>query len=82
MAVSMTREELLALPVSFSIDTAGRALGMGRDKSRSLNRDGKFPIKVRELGPKLVCTRHELFAYLGLDDETGKPIPAERAPAA
>lgn len=71
--VGMTHEELLALPVSFSIDLAGRALGMGRDKSRQLYRAGKFPVRVRELpGPKLICTRHELFAYLGLDDD-GKP---------
>jgi hypothetical protein len=74
--VSMTREELLALPVSFGIDLAGRALGMGRVKARTLHRAGRFPIKVRAHGATLTCTRHELFSYLGLADD-GKPLPGD-----
>jgi hypothetical protein len=71
--VSMTRAELLALPVSFGIDKAGRALGMGRDKSRQLARAGRFPIRVRMHGNTMTCTRHELFRYLSIDDD-GQPL--------
>jgi hypothetical protein len=41
--ITMTREELLALPVSFPLITAGRAFGMGRDKTLQLYRAGQLP---------------------------------------
>jgi hypothetical protein len=65
----MSFDDLLALPASFSIDVAGKALSMGRDKARNLHRTGRFPINVHVLANSLICTRHELFAYLGLDDQ-------------
>jgi hypothetical protein len=72
---SMTHEELLALPVSFSIYKAGRALGMGSDKTLAMHRKDEFPIPVRPLGSRLMCTRVDLFAYLGMDAH-GAPLPA------
>lgn len=48
----MTLDELLALPVTVNLQTAARALGIGRDKAQRMARDGDFPCKVHRLGLK------------------------------
>jgi hypothetical protein len=70
----MSHEELLALPVSFSVYKAGRALGMGSDKTHQMVKSGEFPITVRSLGKRKICTRVDLFAYLEMDAH-GAPLP-------
>lgn len=63
----MTREELLALPVTIDLVTAARALGMGRTKAYELVRTGEFPVPVLALGNrKRVVTEH-LLALLGVE---------------
>jgi hypothetical protein len=63
----MSREEVLQLPVTFSVVVAGRALGLGSEKTRIMCRRGEFPIKVLPFGRRLMCRRADLFAYLGID---------------
>jgi hypothetical protein len=71
--ISMTREELLALPVTVSAITAGRAFGWGKDRTRALIRQGNFPCEVLEYGQERIVTRAALFEALGLD-ENGNPV--------
>lgn len=71
--IAMTRDELLALPVSVSVYTAGRAFGMGRDKTRQLARTGDLPFRTVTLGQSLMVTRAALFEALGLGED-GKPL--------
>jgi hypothetical protein len=67
MIHEMTTAELLALPVSVDLETAGRAFGMGRTKAHELARAGKFPCKVLMVGKKYRVPRAGLFEALGID---------------
>ncbi|MDN3057425.1 helix-turn-helix domain-containing protein [Streptomyces sp. SRF1] len=46
----MTRAELLNLPTVIDVETAGRALGIGRTNAYTLVRKGEFPCKVIRVG--------------------------------
>lgn len=61
----MSRAELLALPVSVDLPTAGRALGIGRSTAYELARRGDFPVPVLALGNKFRVNRADLFRELG-----------------
>lgn len=61
----MTRDELLALPVSFDLMVAARALGMGRTLAYDLAKRGTFPTRVLRLGNKYRVTRADLLRELG-----------------
>jgi hypothetical protein len=72
----MSAEELLALPVSVDLVTAGRAFGLGRTKSYELARCGEFPVRVIPVGAgKFRVPRSALLKALGIADETN-PHPA------
>jgi len=45
-ARGMTREELLNLPVAVDLDTANRALTIGRSTGYQLAKRGEYPVKV------------------------------------
>lgn len=62
----MSEQELLALPVTVDVETAGRAFGMGKTKSNDLVRKGKFPVPVLPLGHRRVVTKAALLAALGV----------------
>jgi hypothetical protein len=63
----MSVEELLALPVSFDLITAGRAFRIGRTKSHQLARDGEFPCPVLRVGRSYRVTRTDLLRALGIE---------------
>jgi hypothetical protein len=65
--LKMSLDELLSLPVSVDLTTAGRAFGIGRTKSFELVRQGRFPVKVISVGAKYRVTRSAIFEALGLD---------------
>lgn len=65
----LTTEEVLALPVSIDLVTAGRCFGMGRTKAHELARKGEFPCKVLRLGVQYRVMRADLLRVLGLDDQ-------------
>jgi hypothetical protein len=67
MQNEMSHGELMALPVSVSVYTAGRAFGLGRDKTRQLAKAEQLPFPVVRLGQSLVVTRAALFDALDLD---------------
>jgi hypothetical protein len=68
----MRREEVLALPVTVDVPTAGRAFGLGRDASYDLARMGQLPVPVLRLGRSLRVTRASLLSALGMaEQETG-----------
>lgn len=71
--VQMSMTELLDLPVAFGIETAGRALGLGRTKSHELARAGEFPCKVLRIGKRYRVTKTDLFRELGLNLD-GTPL--------
>lgn len=65
---ALTLEELLELPVSVDIVTAGKAFGMGRTKAGELARKGEFPCRILRLGNSYRVPRIEIFRALGMQD--------------
>jgi hypothetical protein len=72
----MTRDELLALPVTVGIETAGRALGIGRANAYALAKRDEFPVPVLRIGCRYRVVTAELHRVLGLDQETVGAVPA------
>ncbi|MFE5117704.1 DNA-binding protein [Streptomyces sp. NPDC056669] len=64
---AMGLEELLALPATVNVTTAGRALGIGRDKAYELIRSGQFPVRTLPLGGTIRVPTAELWKILGVD---------------
>ncbi|MBI0374709.1 hypothetical protein JBE27_00065 [Streptomyces albiflaviniger] len=68
----MTHDELLALPVAFSLDVANRALSIGRTYGYAMAKQGTYPVRVLRLGRQYRVTRYDLLRYLGLDTQGGE----------
>lgn len=74
--LQMQKEELLALPVSVDLTTAGRAFGLGRTRSYELARAGQFPCRVIPVGRKFRVPRSALLEALGIEDNAAGSGPA------
>jgi hypothetical protein len=74
VAQHMSMEELLALPASFPLETAGKAWGIGRTTAHELARKDEFPCPVRWVGRQYRVTKHDLFASLGLSAEFAEHV--------
>ena len=76
----MSLDELLSLPVSVDLTTAGRAFGIGRTKAFELARAGEFPVKVIRVGRKLRVSKAVILEALGVTPAapTGESGPASR----
>lgn len=74
----MTPDEVLALPVTVDVVTAGKCWGIGRNGSYRLAREGRFPVPVLQLGHRQVVTRAAVLQALGIPDTgaAGPPGPA------
>lgn len=68
---TMTEEELLNLPVSVDLVTAGRAFSIGRTKAHDLARAGEFPCRVLRLGREYRVPRIEILRALGMEPLSG-----------
>jgi hypothetical protein len=79
MVQPLTEAELLALPPTVDLTTAGRAFRMGRTKAYELARQGRFPVRVLSVGPKFVVPKRAILEALGIDTAGGadrEPQPA------
>lgn len=67
--IPMSVEELLALPSTVDVVTAGNALGMSRAKSYQMLHNGEWPqeVPVRRLGKRLRVPTAPLLRYLGIE---------------
>ncbi|WP_405961332.1 helix-turn-helix domain-containing protein [Streptomyces sp. NBC_00024] len=72
----LTVRDLLDLPPTTDVETAGKALGIGRTKAYELVRAGKFPCKVIPAGRTYRVVTADLLRVLGIQGN------AEHAPAA
>lgn len=68
----MSRAELLELPASIDLVTAGRALGIGRTKAYELNNRGELPFEVLRLGNSYRVVTADLLRVLGVRHEHGE----------
>lgn len=68
-SVGMTHTEALALPVAVSLETANRALGIGRTVGYDLARRGEYPVQVLRLGNAYRVRRADLLTLLGIQPD-------------
>lgn len=61
------RAQLLALPGTVDLVTAGRALGLGRSKSYALAQAGEWPTPLLRLGHGYRVPTAELLRLLGVE---------------
>jgi hypothetical protein len=73
--LQMQKDELLALPVSVDLTTAGRAFGLGRTRAYELARAGQFPCRVIPVGRKFRVPRSALLEALGVEESTADGVP-------
>jgi hypothetical protein len=73
--LTMSVDELRALPVSVDLVTAGRAFGLGRTKAFELAKLEQFPCRVLWVGNRYRVPRSAIFEALGIQDHTS-PRPA------
>lgn len=72
----LTSDELLALPAVIDLDTANRALMIGRSTGYGLAKRGAYPVKVLRLGNAYRVVTADLLKLLGLERQQpgdGKP---------
>jgi predicted site-specific integrase-resolvase len=69
--VGMTFAQVLNLPVSVDLETAGKAHGIGRTTAYQLAKDGRFPVRVLRVGNKYRVTRADLLRSLGIPEVAG-----------
>jgi hypothetical protein len=62
----MTKAEVLALPVSMPLESANRAIGIGRTRGYAMAKAGAYPIEVLRVGQAYRCRRADLLRYLGI----------------
>lgn len=77
----MQYEEAVALPVAFDLETANRALGIGRTKGFELAKRGAYPVPVRRDGRTYRVNRADLLRELGIEPNGGGagPCPSDAA---
>jgi hypothetical protein len=66
VARGMGADELLRLPVAVDLETANRALGLGRSKGYELAKRGRYPCRVLRLGNAYRVVTADLRVLLGL----------------
>lgn len=75
----MALSELLALPVSVDLVTAGRAFGLGRTKAFELAKAGEFPCRVLRVGVRYRVPRSAIFEALGIDPDRAQSPTGDAA---
>lgn len=69
MTTPMTTQELLALPATVDLVTAGRAFGVGRTTAYTLARSGEFPCRVIRAGKAYRAVTADLLRVLQITPE-------------
>ncbi len=67
----LNRAELLALPASVDLETANRAIGLGRSKGYDLARRDAYPCRVLRLGKCYRVITADLLRVLGIEELGG-----------
>lgn len=77
----MSREELLSLPATTDIETAARALGIGRTTAFQLARADDFPCEIEKVGGKYRVITADLHRVLGVAPVTPVEVESASMPA-
>ncbi len=81
-ARALTRDELLALPAVVNLDTANRALMIGRSTGYELAKRGAYPVRLLRLGNAYRVVTAELLRLLALERQGSEEGIGEKRPGA
>ncbi|WP_446590523.1 integrase [Streptomyces sp. LARHCF249] len=73
----MTHDELMTLPVAVPLETANRALHLGRTTGYHLARTNRYPVRVLRHGRAYKVSRYDLHRHLGVAASPESPSDAE-----
>ncbi|MFD9859777.1 integrase [Streptomyces alboflavus] len=73
----MTHDELMHLPVAVPLETANRALHLGRTTGYHLARTGRYPVRVLRHGRAYKVSRYDLHRHLGVIATEDDPLAPE-----
>lgn len=77
----LTGEQLLTLPAVVDLDTANRALMLGRSTGYALAKRGTYPVRVLRLGNAYRVVTAELLRLLGVGAQAPDGVGCESAEA-
>ncbi|MEU6702567.1 hypothetical protein [Streptomyces wuyuanensis] len=77
----MQLAELLALPVVIDLDTANRALLLGRTKGFQLAKTGEYPVPLMRVGRSYRVSRAELLRALSITPQNSDAAAGATATA-
>jgi hypothetical protein len=60
-----------ALPATFPVQTSSRVLGIGKNRTYSMIKDGTYPVRVLEIAGRFRVSKYDLLRYLGADSRQG-----------
>ncbi|WP_307783210.1 integrase [Streptomyces sp. MBT53] len=63
---AMTHDELMNLPVTVDLETANRALGLGRTTGYSLAKGERYPVRLLPATRGYRVSRYDLLRHLGV----------------
>ena len=67
--MSLTRDELLALPVLVPIKLAAQALDIEYQRAMRLAREGGFPLPLQAVGARNHVKKTDLLRFLGITED-------------
>ncbi|MFE3378671.1 DNA-binding protein [Streptomyces anulatus] len=73
---AMTAQEVMDLPAVVDVETAGRALGIGRTLAYQLARNGQFPCTVVRAGRAFRVVTADLHRVLQVPGASSAAAPA------
>lgn len=82
---ALTRAEILALPAAIDLDTANRALALGRSTGYALAKRGQYPCRGLRFGNAYRVITADLLTILGIgctDERTGSTAAPAKGQAA
>jgi hypothetical protein len=74
MTKGLNVDEVLALPASVDLATAGKCFGLGRATSYQLAGVDEFPVRVLRIGKQWRVMRADIMAALGLSEPVGASL--------
>ena len=77
--MSMTAEQLRALPAVIDVPTAAAALAIGRTAAYELVRSGRWPTPIVRLGHRIRIPTAPLLALLGMSTDLGDDLHPQTA---
>ena len=59
------------LPPTFPVLTASRVIGIGRNQTYRMVKDGSYPVPVREINGRYRVSKYDVLRYLGVPGYRG-----------